>query len=261
MDLSKLSDEELLKLAKITPKIAEEVSKETCLSSTQESKVRVLDSAPISEKKPINNEKIIPMKIINCKKLNLSPTELILKQISFHESKDFVSQFHYSKTMPMNTKIGYGFYYQNKLMVVITFGAPIGRSVISWLKIPIGTCLELTRVASLDSMPKNTESYCIGKSLKQLKIDLPQIKYLISYADTNEGHCGYIYQASNWKYIGLQPQIMIAERFFIDGKEIHSRNLNSMHGTTNTEELYKIYGNRIAKTYGVKKHIYILHRK
>jgi hypothetical protein len=57
MDLSKLSTEELLKIAKIkNPKFAEEVSKQTRPTSSEESLVQVQNSAPKFEK---TNLKII----------------------------------------------------------------------------------------------------------------------------------------------------------------------------------------------------------
>jgi hypothetical protein len=48
-------------------------------------------------------------------------------------------------------------------------------------------------------MPKNTESKLISLSLKALPKD---IKLVVSFADESEGHCGIIYQATNWYYCG-----------------------------------------------------------
>jgi hypothetical protein len=50
---------------------------------------------------------------------------------------------------------------------------------------------------AFEDMPKNTESYCIGQSIKHLKKDKPEVKVLVSYSDISMGHVGYIYQATN----------------------------------------------------------------
>ena len=48
-------------------------------------------------------------------------------------------------------------------------------------------------------MPRNTESKLISSSLKMLP---PEIKVVLSFADESMGHCGIIYQATNWYYCG-----------------------------------------------------------
>ncbi len=231
MDLSKLSNKELLKIAK----------------------------KGLVDIKPQKNSVIsIPMKNIDNTRIVLDFNQVVYKEVSNQEIKDFVILHHYSHKLPNNTKINIAGYYENKPIISVSFGAPIGRNVANWLRCPREQLLELTRLSSLDELPKNTESYSIARAFETLKEKYPNYKYFVSYADTNEGHLGYIYQATNWKYIGLQPQIMVAEKYFIDGKEIHGRVLNARHGTVNFGVLKSIYGDRIEFRYGVKKHIYIL---
>lgn len=244
---------------------AEEVSKQTRAMTYSESQVQVLDSAPISiAPKPANStiakkSTNINMKTIPSAKMVFKFADLVVEKAKYIDVKEFVSKHHYSGKLPSNTSVAYKFLLNDICCAVITFGHPIGRNVNSWLNVASGSLYELTRVASLDTLQKNSESYCIAQAVRRLQMDAPNVKYLISYADTNQGHVGYIYQASNWKYIGLQRQRMVSERWFIDGIEIHSRTLNYKHGTTNMEALEKIYGNRIKKTYGVKKHVYVLY--
>jgi len=62
---------------------------------------------------------------------------------------------------------------------------------------------ELTRLYTRDDCPKNTESRFISYALSDLKkLDL----IIISYADDGMGHCGYVYQATNWIYTGLSAK-------------------------------------------------------
>jgi hypothetical protein len=42
-------------------------------------------------------------------------------------------------------------------------------------------------------------------AIKQIKKNKPKIKFLISFADSGQGHIGTIYKASNWKLLGPSP--------------------------------------------------------
>ena len=89
----------------------------------------------------------------------------------------------------------------NKLEGVITFGYPPNKSYNN------GECLfhearittlELNRLVINSTMPKNTASYFITRAIKML----PRPMALVSYADSNYNHHGYVYQATNWLYTG-----------------------------------------------------------
>lgn len=58
--------------------------------------------------------------------------------------------------------------------------------------------LELRRLAISELCPKNTATRMISLMIKEIKINFPHIKRLISYQDTDV-HTGTIYKASNWK--------------------------------------------------------------
>lgn len=62
--------------------------------------------------------------------------------------------------------------------------------------------LELRRLVTLDSTPKNTESYFIGHTLRWLKRNT-DVKVIVSYADPNYGHEGTIYRATNFEHVGM----------------------------------------------------------
>ena len=64
--------------------------------------------------------------------------------------------------------------------------------------------------------------------IRELKKDFPEIKLIVSYADTQQKHLGIIYQATNWIYTGVS----IAESFVIDGKKTHSRSIKPKHDWT-----------------------------
>lgn len=78
--------------------------------------------------------------------------------------------------------------------------------------------LELNRFSMADSEGPNSESQAISLGIKWIKKYMPEIRLLVSYAGRKEGNYGYIYQATNWEYLGY----FISEGFwFVDGVECH----------------------------------------
>ena len=61
-----------------------------------------------------------------------------------------------------------------------------------------GPTWELARLYLLDWVPRNAETWLIGKSVKYIKLNHPEVEYLVSYADSRQGHAGTIYKAANW---------------------------------------------------------------
>jgi hypothetical protein len=59
--------------------------------------------------------------------------------------------------------------------------------------------LELNRMAFDDYLPKYSESRCIAISIKLLKKNAPQIKWILSYSDATQCGDGTIYRASGFK--------------------------------------------------------------
>ncbi|HEY0089168.1 MAG TPA: hypothetical protein VGB37_10000 [Candidatus Lokiarchaeia archaeon] len=257
MDLSKLTNEELLKLKS---KFAGEVSKKTYGTSSSESSVQVANPAPKISKRPSYTQDFIKVEIPKANEYNkeIDLKDLEIKQIDYSLAKIFIKENHYSHTIPSSVKVSLGFYYKEELKTAIIYGAPVGRNVTNWLQVEHSNCLELVRLFSAEGMPKNTESYCISKSFQFLKQNYPQYKYLISYADPNHGHCGYIYQATNWKYVGIQRRILKERIILIDGKEVHSRTLNAKHGSNADDKLKEIYGDRLEIKGALKKYVYLM---
>lgn len=91
--------------------------------------------------------------------------------------------------------------------------------------------LELNRFSMADSEGENSESQAISLGIKWIKRYRPQTRLLVSYAGRKEGNYGYIYQATNWEYLGY----FLSDGFwYVDGEERHLVTLWSR---------YKRYGN------------------
>jgi len=61
-----------------------------------------------------------------------------------------------------------------------------------------GKTWELARLYLLDEIPRNAETWLIGRSVRYIKQNNRDVKHLLSYADPSAGHCGTIYKAANW---------------------------------------------------------------
>lgn len=120
-------------------------------------------------------------------------------QIDYKTAVDFLLPKHYSGRIP-NIKIAFGWYYNNILKAVVTFGKPASPFLCK------GICgeewkdhvYELNRLCRTDDWTEPL-SYFIGKVLRFLK---KNDWIIVSYSDTSMYHNGYIYQATNFLYTG-----------------------------------------------------------
>lgn len=123
-----------------------------------------------------------------------------VERIEHKDTKDFILNKHYAKRMP-SISYAFGLIQDGSLQGVLTIGKPASNSLCE------GVCgkeyksqvYELNRLVVNDGLPKNTLSYFVGKSLKELK---NEDLIIVSYADEGANHHGYIYQATNWIYTG-----------------------------------------------------------
>jgi hypothetical protein len=173
-------------------------------------------------------------------------SSLIVKKVPANEATKFFIKNHYTHSCN-GLSIAYGFYNENEMVCLIGFGRPSGKNLAAsiWNGGNDKNTLELLRMFSFDYCPKNTESYCISKSIKQLRMDMPNVKMLVSYADTSAGHVGYIYQASNWMFIGTGSN---ERKIFVDGIRQHRRSLYARYGTSSIQKLKCILGDRIVSS-------------
>jgi len=82
--------------------------------------------------------------------------------------------------------------------------------------------MELSRLCVIDNHEKNLTSFFVSSCLRLL----PKPNVIISYADANNNHCGYIYQATNFIYCGLAEPKNKSMDFYLLGKKYHGRNMN-----------------------------------
>lgn len=125
-----------------------------------------------------------------------------VKPVIRGEYDHFILNIHYAKRFP-SVSYAFGLFEGKQLVGVVTYGtpssSPLRRGVAGDDYIPC--VLELNRLCLLNNK-KNEASYLVSKSLKML----PKNKIIISFADTSQGHQGYVYQACNFSYHGLSAK-------------------------------------------------------
>jgi len=144
-----------------------------------------------------------------------------INSIDNFQTKEWLLKKHYAKRL-CSISYCFGLFDENKILIgVCTFGSPPSRSLC------IGICgvenshkvYELNRLCVNENLQKNVLSYFVSNCLKLLPNDL----IIVSYADTSQGHNGYIYQATNWIYTGLSAKR--TERYDINNPNKHSKSV------------------------------------
>lgn len=155
-----------------------------------------------------------------------------IDQINSSKANKFTEVYHYSGTGFKKAKLNLGiFRKEDKLLVgVLQWGVSYQDSIRldRYVKEPItkDEYLELNRFCMADSEGKNSESQSISLGIKWIKQNMPEIKLLVSYSGRKEGNYGYIYQATNWEYLGY----FISPGFWmVDGEERHQVTLWYRH--------------------------------
>ena len=134
--------------------------------------------------------------------------------------EDWILHKHYAKRL-CSVSCAFGLYIDKMIEGVITFGMPPSSTLAESIcgKDNSKYVLELNRLIINNNLPKNTLSQFVSKSIKMLK----KPKIIVSFADPNMNHSGYIYQATNFIYTGQSSNVF--QLIDKDGKEFHFRNI------------------------------------
>ena len=159
---------------------------------------------------------------------------------------EFVLKKHYSHRAPIFWA-GFALIENDNIEGVCVYGQPSPPIQRSAFKDRDFRLYELTRLV-VQTKTKNASSFLVGNSLKMLE---PKPCAVISYADSEQGHCGYIYQATNWIYTGAT--VSHDHAYIVDGKRVHPMTLRDM-GITNPKEWAR--ENKIETVKPMPKHRY-----
>lgn len=139
-------------------------------------------------------------------------------QLEKKDCIEFVLKKHYSHRFPIFWR-AYGLIEDDMLNGVCVFGQPSPTINKCAFKDRDFRLYELSRLV-VQSKTKNASSFLVGNALRMIE---PKPCAIISYADTSQNHCGYIYQATNWLYTGAV--VGHDSTYLVDGVPTHPMTL------------------------------------
>lgn len=148
--------------------------------------------------------------------MKLKRNECEIKTCNFKDIRHIFEEFHYKKS-----HIGGGI---SVCFAMFMNGNLVGGSVLGKPRHEkkYKNCIDIRRMACLDSSPCNSESYFLGQIIKWITCNT-DYENVLSYSDMTVGHSGTIYKASNFKEIGLTSATKFVEW---EGKVYHPRSLS-----------------------------------
>ena len=165
---------------------------------------------------------------------------MIVSPIQHYETKEWLLKKHYAKRMP-SISYAFGLYIDHMLVGICTYGMPPSSTLAESIsgKTYKNKVIELNRLITENDLPKNSLSYFVSQTLKML----PDDYIVVSFADANVGHNGYIYQATNFIYTGLSANT--SKLIDKNGEEFHFRNIG--HYQQNNRLNAKLVKRRVAE--------------
>lgn len=153
------------------------------------------------------------------------------------EADEIIIAHHYSHKVAPNTCINLLVIYKGQKEGALQ----IGYGIRPQIKDEYGTAddtREFDRMYLSDVMPKFSETIVLSLLTHYLRAAHPEIKHLVSYADTSAGKSGTIYRAGNYRFVEA-----IKADFYIlaDGERVHPVTMWHRHKTREWSVLQSIY--------------------
>jgi hypothetical protein len=155
-----------------------------------------------------------------------------VKEIPKNIAVEFIHAYHYSKILPRLTKFYLGYFEEEKLVGVVTLG---------WGTQPLQTIKKILykhdvvttdyyEIGKMCFLPeKNGANF--GSTAMKLLIDWAKkhtnVKFIYTMADGIMGKCGFVYQASNFRYLGSFKTDVYMDR--ATGEKMHPRSIKGLH--------------------------------
>lgn len=153
--------------------------------------------------------------------------DIVLKVIPSNVANPFIKAHHYSGKIVTNSCLHFGAFLDGNLHGVMSYGPSTDKRRLIGLVKGTGwnNFIELNRMAFDERLPRFSESHCIAQSLKLIKRNAPQIKWVVSFADGCSCGDGTIYRASNFILTGITENKSLL--LLPSGEKIHQLSLTS----------------------------------
>jgi hypothetical protein len=134
-------------------------------------------------------------------------------------------RWHYTRSMP-SAGVRIGVWENGSFIGAILFGIGAGRST-DGRKYGLARANEVAELVRVALKPghQTPVSRCVAIAIRMLRKQSPDLRLLISFADTQQGHHGGIYQAGNWIYAGLTTG---NRTYVVRGQRKHPKTVHSL---------------------------------
>jgi hypothetical protein len=128
--------------------------------------------------------------------------DMTVSPVGTKDVQEFSARYHYTGTGG-NMTWRWGLWHGQILHGVVAYNLPT-RSVCASIfgEEHLHRVWHMGRLILSDESPRNSESRLIGGSLRAIQQEHPDVWAVLTYAATDAGHIGYVYQATNALYTG-----------------------------------------------------------
>mgnify|MGYP007123671598 CR=1 FL=1 len=198
-----------------------------------------------------------------------SAKEIVVKVIPSKIANAFVRKHHYSGKVVNSSRLHFGAFIKGVLHGVLSYGSPmVKRNMLGMVEGTLwNEMLELNRMAFDDMLPRFSESRCIAISIRLIKKQAPQIKWILSFADGCQCGDGTIYRASGFYLTAIKennslyrlPDGRVVNNLVMTGKSMLTdlRERTDISSAWSYNKNAKILGARPIKGYQLR-YIYLI---
>ena len=152
----------------------------------------------------------------------MAKADLRIDWATHSAAKYACENWHYSGCIPKSKLSKVGVWENSVFIGVVIYGCGATPNLGKPYDLEQNQCIELVRIALTSHITPVSRIAAI--STKWMHKSNPNLRLIVSFADTSQGHHGGIYQAGNWVYSG---QGAAAKFYMIRGKLTHPRTLGS----------------------------------
>ena len=139
--------------------------------------------------------------------------DYLCSKVSTKDVEEFCRRYHYTGTGG-NMSWRYGLWEGATLLGVVAYNLPTRETTESVFGPEhFDKVWHVGRLAMAEDAPRNSESRLISLSLKMIQAEHSDTWGILTYAATDVGHVGYVYQATNALYTGTGGD----SHYFVDG--------------------------------------------
>lgn len=133
---------------------------------------------------------------------SLKVRDMVLGPVNSRDVNEFSRRYHYTSTGG-NASWRWGLWHGVTLLGIVAYNLPTRETCQSVFGPEhYDKVWHMGRLALADEAPRNSESKLISASLQAIKREHPNVWGVLTYAATDVGHLGYVYQATNAIYTG-----------------------------------------------------------